>query len=172
MGKIMKFERKAARADRKAGPGEPMPPPGAAEVVEEAPAAPAQSAAVPEPAPAKPAVAPKNPLTQIAAYVKSGDWGRVRAMGRRAVTAGASDQDIDSAIDAALPSVEEAASLPLHQLVAVASAATDQKRQEYFPLIQPHLEHAQSLPEGEQGALADHMKLIGMFGQMPTQENA
>lgn len=183
MGKVMKFERQANRQARKMGPTEappmpgmpaptgglpessPMPPPAAA------PAPPAENPVMPSVAPSiRSKSAQKSPLDLIPGYVQAFDWGRTKVMAKKASASGVPDEQIDAAIDNALPPPKIAAGLPLHELVAVASAATDQKRQEYFPLLQPHLEHARNLPPDEQGELADHLKLIGMFGR--PQETA
>lgn len=166
MAKKMKFERKAARQER----SEPtaltvetgvMPPPSAEPVKEEI--------AV-EVKPAVKSAKPTNPTQRIAGYVRSFDFPRLKAEASKAVQSGQlTDEQVDQAIDAALPDVKAAQQLPLNKLMAVASIAGEQKRQEYMPLLQVHAEHAKNLPEAEQGQIKDHLDLIGFLGE-PQQE--
>lgn len=116
----MKFERKLARQSRVAEPIQAV-----AEVV---PAA----------------QAPKGPkdaaLDQIAKYVKSKDFGRVRATALRAQSAGLlSDDDISDAIDAALPGQDEIEHLSPHHAIAVALAAGPSRHTDYSPLLAKHM---------------------------------
>lgn len=179
--KKMKFERKQARGERKAAPPEPladdgiMPPPGGPIEVKAAPVEEALKPQIAEPTPVastprqpKPQLAPAE---QIGSYVRALDWGRVRSTARKAVASGAMDEAaVDAAIDAALPSAEELQGMPLHHVMAIASAATDEKRAEYAPILQMHAEHAKSLPPEEQGQVKDHLALLGMLQQEPQQE--
>ncbi len=166
--KKMKFERKQARQARsmpapaEPKPAEVMPPPG---VPEEPPAS-----IVDEPTPVAEPMRPKPkqpPLEQIAAYVRSFDFGRLRQAASKAISSGiVTEEQVDQAIDAALPSAQEAESLPLGKLMACASVATPEKREEYRPLLMAHLDHAKSLPENEQGEVKDHMALLGFMEQI------
>src|SRR5690348_13079031 len=104
--KKMKFERKQARAQRKGPEPEIMAPPG--EPVEEAPIEatnePIAEAAAPEPREPRPK---QTTPERIAAYVQSFDWGRLRSTARKAVASGEmNDDQVDAAIDAALPPAE------------------------------------------------------------------
>ncbi len=123
MAKVMKFERKAARQERKENPSPGIASKPVAEKITIA-------ARVPNNA------APIKPLEQIAGYVKSMDIPRLKAMAQRASSAGSSDDEIQNAIDAALP---DGSRMPLHHLAAIAALASDQKRPSYFPLFEQHL---------------------------------
>ena len=76
---------------------------------------------------------------------------------------GATDEQVDQAIDAALPSAEDAQALPLNKIMAAASVASDAKRADYMPLLQMHAEHARQLPPEEKAQVDDHMALLGMI---------
>ena len=66
----------------------------------------------------------KEAARKISAHVKSGDYGRARAVAQKASSAGhLTDDQINGAIDAGLPSPQEAGTLPIHHLIATASAA-------------------------------------------------
>jgi len=185
MAKKMKFERKQARQERKpegiaVEESSIMPPPMEPEGRLEA-------APDPEPLPQlgpmpeteeKPAFTPKTqkpklaPSEQIAAYVRSLDWSRVRATARKAIASGEMDEaQVDGAIDNALPTPEDLQDMPLHHVMAIASAATPERRQQYFPILEIHAEHARNLPEAEQGQVHDHMAVLGLLRkEAPQQE--
>lgn len=189
MAKKMKFERKQARQERSAIPRAEglaaeesaiMPPPMEPEGKLEA-------APDPDPLPKldpqpveekKPDFAPKtqrpklSPPEQIAAYVRSLDWSRVRATARKAIASGEMDESqVDGAIDNALPTPEELESMPLHHVMAIASVATPEKRQQYFPILEMHAEHANNLPDAERGQVHDHMAVLGLLHK-PQEMNA
>lgn len=104
----------------------------------------------------------QDALSQIAKYTKSLDWGRARATAKKAAeTDLLSDEQITGAIDSALPDDKAASGLPLHHLLAVASAASPERRQSYAPLIQQHPGLA-GLPPDAQSRVADHMRMIGL----------
>lgn len=101
--------------------------------------------------------------SMIAKYTKSLDFGRVRATAQKAVKAGhLSDDDVGGVIDAALPSDDEAVGLPLHHLLAVASAAGPDRRSGYAPIVQKHFGDMSQLPEDDRGQLAAHLAEIGL----------
>jgi len=186
MAKKMKFERKQARQDRSEPGGlaveessimpPPMEPEGKLEAAPDPEPLP-QLGALPETA-EKPAFTLKTPKPklapseQIAAYVRSFDWSRVRATARKAIASGEMDEaQVDGAIDNALPTPEELQDMPLHHVMAIASAATPERRQQYFPVLELHAEHARNLPEAEQGQVHDHMAVLGLLRkEAPQQE--
>jgi hypothetical protein len=168
--KKMKFERKQARKERAEPKDAPMEPPTvesaepvAEEVIEAAPVAVKEKPVRPQ--------RKKDPAAQIAAYVKSFDWGRVRATAQRAIASGGlQDEQVDQIIDSALPSFDELKNAPLNKIMAAASAASPEKMEEYRPLLEFHASHAKSLPEKERGEMDDHMQLLGMLQAEPQQE--
>lgn len=104
-------------------------------------------------------------LAQVAKHAKSLDFGRARAVAQKAVEAGhLTDPEVDDAIDNALPSKKEAADLPMHQLLGVASAASPKKQKEYAPLIQDYFNNGAvgQLPPDAKNALASHLSQIGL----------
>jgi hypothetical protein len=82
------------------------------------------------------------------------------------------EAQVDGAIDNALPMPEELQDMPLHHVMAIASAATPEKRQQYFPILEMHAEHAKNLPEAEQGQVHDHMAVLGLLQHKPQEMNA
>jgi broad specificity phosphatase PhoE len=88
-------------------------------------------------------------MAQLGKQVGKMDFGRARTTAQQATKDGSlTDDQIDSIIDASLPSAQDAANLPLHHLLAVATAASPSKRAEYAPLIRP-LKNAQGVdPDG------------------------
>lgn len=154
MAKKMKFERKQARQQR----SEPYMMP-----------APVEKSNVDEPKPAAKPKPQQDPLKQIVSYVQSLDWGRVRATANKAISSGLMTEDeVDKTIDASLPSAESLQSMPMHHVMAIASAATPEKRAEYMPILQMHAEHAKNLPPEEHGQIKDHLQVLGM---LPEQES-
>lgn len=150
-----KWERKAARAARR---------------VDAAPAETAIAAESPieEPIETAPPVKTtvisdqQRALAQIAKYVQSSDWGRVRATAKKAAEQGhLTDDEISDAIDAALPSTDDVGKLPLHHAIAVVSAASPERRSGYASIFQQHPALTQ-LPPDAQAQINDHMRLIGL----------
>lgn len=104
----------------------------------------------------------QDAIAEITKHTKGMNWKGVRDAAEKAGTGGhLSDDQISDAVDAALPEPEKAAKLPLHRLMAVAAAASPEKRQQYAPLIQnyPGLD---TLHEYDRSDIADHLKLIGL----------
>lgn len=78
----------------------------------------------------------QNAMAEMVKHIKALDFGRARAFARKAADEhGMSEDEIGQMIDGALPDAESASSLPHHQLLAVASAAGPQRRQEYTGLL-------------------------------------
>jgi len=112
----------------------------------------------------------QDALGQIAKYSKTihpGNLGRIKAVAQKAVDAGHLGHDeISDAIDANLPSADDAADLPNDRLLAIAAAASPNKKREYAPLIQRNFGDPSKLPP----ELGRHLRDIG-FGQdaeLPT----
>ncbi len=108
-------------------------------------------------------VAPKeiDPLARIAMYVKQMNWNRVKALAEEAVTSGQfTDEQIEQAVDAALPSPERAARLPINRLAAVAAIASPARKKEYAMALKnyPGLD---AFPD-HKAQIAEHMQLIGV----------
>lgn len=89
-----------------------------------------------------PSVANPNPTAgqtaraQIVKSVMTKDWKGAQKTARAAAAAGhMSHDDIGQAIDEGLPSPRDAADLLPHDLLAVASAASSAKRQQYLPIL-------------------------------------
>lgn len=104
----------------------------------------------------------QDAIAEITKHTKGMNWKGVRDAAEKAGTGGhLSDDQISDTVDAALPEPEKAAKLPLHRLMAVAAAASPEKRQQYAPLIQnyPGLD---TLHEYDRSDIADHLKLIGL----------
>jgi broad specificity phosphatase PhoE len=104
-------------------------------------------------------------LANIAGHTKSFNFDRARAVANKATEAGhLSEPEVDSTIDGSLPSAKAAASLPMHQLLAVASAASPTKRAEYAPLIKQYFGGSQlaGLPPDARDALTQHLHSIGL----------
>jgi broad specificity phosphatase PhoE len=103
-----------------------------------------------------------NSMAQIAKTVGAMDFGRARAAAQKAAKdGGLTDDQIDSIIDSSLPSAQDAANLPLHHLLAVATAASPAKRKEYAPLLQS-IKGAQGVdPQGMQ-KINDHINSLGI----------
>ena len=101
---------------------------------------------------------------QIIKNVRSQDWGRARAAARQAVAAQhLSDQDVEEAIDEALPGAQDAAQLSPHHLMAAYAAASPRKRQELAPVMQQVFSPqaiAQATPDAQK-ALAEHLSRLG-----------
>jgi broad specificity phosphatase PhoE len=107
----------------------------------------------------------QSAMAQIGKTIQALDFGRARATAQKAAAAGhLGDDDIDRAIDASLPSPDEAAKLPLHQLLAVATAASPQKREQYAPLLQK-LGNLGGLPPDAASAIQSHIASLGAGGQ-------
>ncbi len=78
----------------------------------------------------------QNAMAEMVKHIKALDFGRARAFARKATDEhGMSEDEIGRMIDGALPDAKSAAKLPHHHLLAVASAAGPQKRQEYSGLL-------------------------------------
>lgn len=106
----------------------------------------------------------QDAIAKLTDQVKRQNWKGVQDVASKAVQGGHLDENqATQAIDAALPAPEDAAKMPLHRLIAVASAASPQKRQDYAPLIQnyPGLD---TLPPDAKGEIMNHMRLIGLGG--------
>lgn len=102
-------------------------------------------------------------MAQIGNRAQALDFGRVRAIAQKSIKDGhLNDDQIGGLIDSSLPSPEEAANLPLHHQMAIATAASPEKRQQYAPLIQATLEKAQSLPPDALRQLQDHVTSLGL----------
>jgi len=115
--------------------------------------------------------AAQDALSQIAKYSKTispSNFGRIRSVGQNAVDAGHLTHDeVSDAIDSNLPSTEDAANLPNHQLLAITAAASPKKKEDYRPIIQRNFGDANLSPE-----LAKHIRDIlpprGDEGMLPT----
>ena len=111
--------------------------------------------------------AAQDSLALIAKHMNKldpGNLGRIRGVAQKAVDAGhLSDQEVSDAIDNNLPSPEDAADLPNHQLLAVTALASPAKKAAYAPLIQRNFGDPSSLP----APLAKHLKDI-----LPPPDNA
>lgn len=104
-------------------------------------------------------------LNQISKYVQSMDFGRARATAQKAAKAGGlTDADIDSAIDASLPSADDAAGLPLHHQLAIATAASPGKRSEYAPLFNS-IGDMQGIDPEALAKIKDHISSLGLGQQ-------
>ncbi len=106
-------------------------------------------------------------IGQIAKHVQSGDFGRARALAQKAaLNAHLSDDQISSAIDSSLPTPEQAANLPTHHLLAVASAASPQVRSGYADIVKQRFtpEALMALHPKDQRDLNSHLQQIGLNG--------
>lgn len=78
----------------------------------------------------------QNAMAEMVKHIKALDFGRARAFARKAADEhGMGEEEIGQMIDGALPDAKSASKLPHHQLLAVASAAGPQRRQEYSGLL-------------------------------------
>lgn len=106
-------------------------------------------------------------IGQMAKHIQSGDFGRARAVAKSAaLKAHLSDDQISSAIDASLPSPEQAADLPTHHLLAVASAASPAVRSQYADLINQRItpEALMQLHPRDQRDISSHLQALGLQG--------
>lgn len=107
----------------------------------------------------------EDAMSQIGKTVQALDLGRARAAAQKAVSRGhLTDDQVDDAIDASLPPPKEAADLPLHQLLAVATAASPSKRPQYMPLLKK-LGDLGSLPPDAASAIQNHIASLGTADQ-------
>lgn len=116
----------------------------------------------------KPVLVKRSPDQEARAMITGAtqamDWARAAGYAQQAVTKGhLTEQEVEQAIDAALPDAQKASRLPLHRLLAVASAASPQKRQDYAPLLQNY-RGLDTLPQDIKGDIVNHMRLIGLGG--------
>lgn len=103
--------------------------------------------------------AQQSAIQQIAKYSRALDFGRALATAQKASANGdLTDDEIQGAIDSALPTPDEAADLPMHHLLAAATAASPQKRLNYAPLIQERFSDLSGLPPDARDALAGHIQ--------------
>lgn len=95
---------------------------------------------------------------KIITAIRSGDWkGALSAARSASSMQQLSDQEISEAIDEALPGAQEAARLPPHHVLAMATAASPAKRAELMPLVNEKFRDMSSVsPEGQQ-ALQAHI---------------
>jgi broad specificity phosphatase PhoE len=103
----------------------------------------------------------QDAMAQITKAAKGMDWARAAGHAQQALAKGhLTEQQIEQTIDAALPDPQKAAKLPLHRLMAVASAASPARRQEYIAAIQQY-PGMNELPPDAQAQITDHLRLIG-----------
>ncbi len=106
-------------------------------------------------------------LAQIAAHTRALDFNGVKKAAQSAK--GLSDEDISSMVDSNLPSAKDAEDLPHSHLLAVAAAASPEKRQDYMPLLQDRFSGMDALPAKARQQLASHLGRIGLGGMGQTQ---
>jgi broad specificity phosphatase PhoE len=101
-------------------------------------------------------------IQQIAKYTRSMDFGRALATAQKASKAGhLTDDEIQGAVDSAIPDPEDAADLPMHQVLALGTAASPSKG--YTPLLQKYFgDHLGDLPPEAQAPLAAHLQQLGI----------
>jgi broad specificity phosphatase PhoE len=105
---------------------------------------------------------PIDSIQQIARYTKSKDFGRALAVAQKAKSSGdLSDDEISGAIDSGIPSPEEASDLPMHQILALGTAASPDKG--YQPLLQRYFgDNLSQLPDDARSQLSSHLRKIGI----------
>lgn len=100
---------------------------------------------------------------KISQYAPALDFGRVRATATKAAYDGhMTDDQISDAIDASLPSAEQAKDMPWHHILAIASAASPKKQAEYAPLLAA-MQQADGPPDAK-AAIARHISMISPQG--------
>lgn len=138
-----------------------------APAVEESPTPPPQEPATPPQAEAAAAPIPitrspdQHAIALIAKATKAMDWARAAGYAQHAIAKGyLNEQQVEQAIDAALPDPASASRLPLHRLMAVATAASPARQNDYIAAIKQY-PGADQLPPDAQAQIADHLRLIG-----------
>lgn len=104
-------------------------------------------------------------IRQIKAYVKSNDWPRLKALAEKAIQSGRITEDqLEQTVDSALPHNEnELSALPLHHMIAAASAAGPQRRKMYANAIHSASQGAmQGIPPHLGAEVIDHMRLLNL----------
>lgn len=101
-------------------------------------------------------------MANLSKQVQKMDFGRARTTAQQATKDGSlTDDQISSIIDSSLPSAQDAANLPLHHLLAVATAASPSKRAEYAPLIHP-LKDAQGVDPDGMAKIQAHISSLNL----------
>jgi broad specificity phosphatase PhoE len=110
----------------------------------------------------KPGDAQQQAIQQIAKYTRGMDFGRALATAQKAKAGGhLSDEEIQGAVDSAIPPPEDAADMPMHHVLALGTAASPSKG--YGPLLQKYFgDHIGELPPDSQAALAAHLQQLGI----------
>lgn len=104
-------------------------------------------------------------LANITKGTRSFDFGKVKEAAQKAASGGhLTDDEITAAIDKALPDAKTAADLPHDQLMAIAAAASPQKRSEYEPVLRERFAGIGTLPPDARQMLASHLGRIGLRG--------
>jgi broad specificity phosphatase PhoE len=100
---------------------------------------------------------------QIIGHIRAGNYHGARDVAKAAHAAGhLGDDEISTAIDEALPGANDAQRLPSDQLLAAASAAGPQKRQELMPAVHQRFANLASVsPEGK-SMLRSHLGRLGV----------
>jgi broad specificity phosphatase PhoE len=104
----------------------------------------------------------QDAIQAITKHTKQMNWSGVQSAATEAIKNGHMTEDqVGQAIDSALPDPRRAATLPLHRLVAVASAASPERRQQYAETIRgyPGIE---SLPPDAKEQIMNHLRMIGL----------
>lgn len=99
-------------------------------------------------------------LAQIAAHTRAMDFDGAKKAAQGAK--GLSEQDLSNVVDQNLPTAEQAADLPHSRVLAIAAAASPQKREEYMPLLRDRFSQMQTLPPMAQRQLLSHLGRIGL----------
>lgn len=105
--------------------------------------------------------AQQQAIQQIAKYTRGMDFGRALATAQKAKSAGhLSDEEIQGAVDSAIPSPEDAADMPMHHVLALGTAASPSKG--YGPLLSKYFgDKLGDLPPDAQALLAAHLQQHG-----------
>lgn len=99
-------------------------------------------------------------LAKLSDRTQALDFPQVNKHARALSKLGMSDEDISKYIDAALPSPEQTAGLPMPQALAVAAAASHAKKPQYEPILQSHFGNISALPPDLQQQFAAHLDAI------------
>lgn len=98
---------------------------------------------------------------QIIAAIRKGDWKTAKKVAHQASAAGLSDAEIDSAIDEAIPTLEDARNLSPADLLTMASASNQNRRGELAPLLKRHFSDLSGLDPHSAGMLKAHLGRLG-----------
>lgn len=104
---------------------------------------------------------PADPLARIAAYTKQMNWKGVKSVAEEAMGSGFTEEQIEQAVDAALPTPERAATLPINRLAAVAAIASPARRQQYASALRNYPGLDAAAPD-HKAQVAEHLQLLGM----------